>query len=88
MLVVDITKSVGASLILWAGGLILSISGLLIWLEFGCMIPRSGGEKVYLEAVFPKPKLLSTTLFAVYSLCFTFTGIVQPYPVHLSTDLI
>lgn len=31
---------------LWVLGLALSFAGLLVWLEFGCMFPRSGGEKV------------------------------------------
>lgn len=33
---------------LWVLGLALSFAGLLVWLEFGCMFPRSGGEKVCL----------------------------------------
>ncbi|KAJ2984845.1 hypothetical protein NUW54_g10359 [Trametes sanguinea] len=56
--------SVGASLMLWVLGFILSACGLFIWLEFGTMFPRSGGEKVYLEAVYKKPKYLSTYVFA------------------------
>ena len=31
---------------LWVLGLLLSFAGLFVWLEFGCMFPRSGGEKV------------------------------------------
>ncbi|KAG0695053.1 amino acid transporter [Suillus ampliporus] len=52
--------SVGASLMLWVLGFLLSFCGLFIWLEFGTMFPRSGGEKVYLEAVYRKPKYLAT----------------------------
>lgn len=66
--------SVGAALLLWVFGLILSFAGLFIWLEFGCMIPRSGGEKVYLEAVYTRPKLLATVIFGVYSVLLGFTG--------------
>ncbi|KAI6032554.1 amino acid transporter, partial [Pisolithus marmoratus] len=40
------TGSVGASLLLWVLGFILSFCGLFIWLEFGAMFPKSGGEKV------------------------------------------
>jgi hypothetical protein len=61
-------------MLLWVFGLILSFAGLFIWLEFGCMIPRSGGEKVYLEAVYRRPKLLATIVFAVYSVFLGFTG--------------
>lgn len=38
------------------------------------MIPRSGGEKVYLEAAFRRPKLLATTFFA-------FQGVVLGFAV-------
>lgn len=58
----------------WLFGLALAFSGLLIWLELGCMIPRSGGEKVYLEAAYKKPKLLATVVFAVQAILLGFTG--------------
>jgi amino acid transporter len=61
-------------MLLWVFGLILSFAGLAIWLEFGCMIPRSGGEKVYLEAVYTRPKLLATTLFAFQAILLGFTA--------------
>ncbi|KIK81323.1 hypothetical protein PAXRUDRAFT_832930 [Paxillus rubicundulus Ve08.2h10] len=49
---------------LWMFGFVHSLCGLFIWLEFGTMYPRSGGEKVYLEAVYQKPKYLATVFFA------------------------
>ncbi|KAI9570779.1 amino acid transporter [Boletus coccyginus] len=66
--------SIGASLMLWVLGLVLSFCGLFIWLEFGTMYPRSGGEKVYLEAVYPKPKYLSTVMFAANALLLGFSA--------------
>ncbi|OAX33011.1 amino acid transporter [Rhizopogon vinicolor AM-OR11-026] len=66
--------SVGASLILWVLGFLLSFCGLFIWLEFGTMIPRSGGEKVYLEAVYRKPKYLATVIFTVNAIILGFTA--------------
>ena len=60
--------SVGASLMLWVLGLVLSLCGLFVWLELGTMYPRSGGEKVYLEAVYRRPKHLSTLIFAAYAI--------------------
>ena len=56
--------SVGAAFMLWLLGLASCMSGLSIWLELGCMIPRSGGEKVYLEAAYKRPELLATTFLA------------------------
>ncbi|OJA13641.1 hypothetical protein AZE42_11117, partial [Rhizopogon vesiculosus] len=66
--------SVGASLMLWVLGFLLSFCGLFIWLEFGAMIPRSGGEKVYLEAVYTKPKYLATVIFTVNAIILGFTA--------------
>lgn len=38
------------------------------------MFPRSGGEKVYLEAVYKKPKYLVTVIFAVNAIVLGFTA--------------
>lgn len=38
------------------------------------MFPRSGGEKVYLEAVYKRPKLLITTLFGINAVVLGFTA--------------
>ncbi|RDW63438.1 high affinity methionine permease [Coleophoma cylindrospora] len=59
--------SVGASLILWVIGLLLSFCGLFIWLELACIFPISGGEKVYLEKAYPRPKYLTSIIFAIYA---------------------
>jgi len=66
--------SVGPALILWILGFVLAFCGLFVWLEWGCLYPRSGGEKVYLEAAYPKPRLLATTLFAVQMVIMTSAG--------------
>ncbi|KAI0078614.1 high affinity methionine permease [Panus rudis PR-1116 ss-1] len=66
--------SVGASLMLWVLGFVLSFCGLFVWLEYGTMFPRSGGEKVYLEAVYKKPKYLATVIFATNAIILGFTA--------------
>ncbi|KAL2840933.1 amino acid/polyamine transporter I [Aspergillus pseudodeflectus] len=68
------TGSVGAALLLWVLGLLLAGSGLAVWLELGCMIPRSGGEKIYLEAAYRRPRLLITVVFAVQAVALGFTA--------------
>ena len=81
-------NSVGASLMLWVLGFVLSFCGLFVWLEFGTMIPRSGGEKVYLEAVYTKPKFLATVIFAMNAILLGFTAagcIVSSYQPHSSS---
>lgn len=56
--------SVGLSMALWTLGAIIAACGLAISLEYGCMLPRSGGEKVYLEFTYRKPRFLASTLVA------------------------
>ncbi|KAF8889843.1 amino acid transporter [Infundibulicybe gibba] len=74
--------SVGASLLLWVLGFSLSFCGLFVWLEYGTMFPRSGGEKVYLEAVYKKPRYLATIIFAASAIVLGFTaaGCIVTYP--------
>ncbi|KIJ63366.1 hypothetical protein HYDPIDRAFT_29618 [Hydnomerulius pinastri MD-312] len=72
--ILDGVGSVGASLMLWVLGFVLSFCGLFIWLEFGTMYPRSGGEKVYLEAVYQKPRFLATVVFAANAILLGFTA--------------
>lgn len=50
-------------------------SGLAVYLEFGTAIPRSGGEKVYLERVYRKPKYLATCIFAVQFILFAISTV-------------
>ncbi|KAI9570762.1 amino acid transporter [Boletus coccyginus] len=66
--------SIGASLMLWVFGFLLSLCGLFVWLEFGTMYPRSGGEKVYLEAIYQRPKYLATVVFAANAILLGFTA--------------
>ncbi|KAL4888880.1 amino acid/polyamine transporter I [Aspergillus ambiguus] len=67
--------SPGAVLALWLVGLILSYCGMFIWIELACLMPRSGGEKVYLAAAYPRPRKLITVVFAVHVILLGFTGI-------------
>ncbi|KAK5165825.1 uncharacterized protein LTR77_008748 [Saxophila tyrrhenica] len=75
---------VGGALFLWTAGALISICGLYVWLECGLSIPqrrvrgeteprgvpRSGGEKNFLEFMFPDsdlrlPHIRTTCCFAV-----------------------
>lgn len=57
------------------------------------MYPRSGGEKVYLEAVYRRPKHLSTVIFAANAILLTFSSgncivsYVSPHVIFLITFL-
>ena len=49
---------------LWIVGGILTFCGISVFLEFGLAIPRSGGEKNYLERVYKHPRYLATCVLA------------------------
>jgi amino acid permease len=66
--------SVGLSLTLWVVGAIIAACGLAVGLEYGCMLPRSGGEKVYLEFVYRRPRFLASTLVATQAVLLGFTA--------------
>ncbi|KAH7141001.1 amino acid permease-domain-containing protein [Dactylonectria macrodidyma] len=73
----SIVKSVGSpglSLILWLVGAVVAACGLSISLEYGCMLPRSGGSKVYLEFTYRHPRFLASTLIAMHAVCLNFTA--------------
>lgn len=66
--------SVGLSLLLWLAGALVSWCGLVVALEYGCMLPRSGGQKVYLEFTYRHPRLLASFLVAVHAIILGFSA--------------
>ncbi|PQE09568.1 methionine permease protein [Rutstroemia sp. NJR-2017a WRK4] len=68
------TGSVGLALLLWILGAGLAYCGMIVSLEYGCMLPLSGGEKVYLEFTYPRPRFLASTLVAVQAVLLGFTA--------------
>ncbi|KAL3708682.1 low-affinity methionine permease [Talaromyces marneffei ATCC 18224] len=72
--IVKSVGSIGLALSLWVVGTILSAGGLAVSLEYGCMLPRSGGDKVYLEFTYRYPRFLASTLVAVQAVLLGFTA--------------
>ncbi|KAL4796345.1 amino acid/polyamine transporter I [Aspergillus venezuelensis] len=72
--IVKSSGSIGLSITLWIFGTILSACGMVISMEYGCMLPRSGGDKVYLEYTYPRPRFLASTLIAVQAVLLGFTA--------------
>ncbi|KAI0601190.1 amino acid/polyamine transporter I [Biscogniauxia sp. FL1348] len=68
------TGSVGVSIILWIVGGVLTFCGLSVFLEFGLAIPRSGGEKNYLERVYRHPRYLATCVLASQMILLGFSS--------------
>lgn len=59
---------------LWLVGGVLTFCGISVFLEFGLAIPRSGGEKNYLERVFRRPKYLATCVLASQMILLGFSS--------------
>ncbi|KAJ5991065.1 hypothetical protein N7522_011272 [Penicillium canescens] len=72
--IVKSAGSIGLTLLVWLVGTILSACGMAVSMEYGCMLPRSGGEKVYLEYTYPRPRFLASSLIAVQAVLLGFTA--------------
>lgn len=66
--------SPGLALLLWVLGAVVTAAGLAILLEYGSMLPRSGGHKVYLEYTFRRPRFLASTIVAIQAVFLGFTA--------------
>ena len=66
--------SIPLTLLVWLIGATLAFCGLAISLELGCMLPRSGGTKVYLEYMYRRPRFLASTMVAVQAVVLGFTA--------------
>ncbi|KAJ3564727.1 hypothetical protein NP233_g8099 [Leucocoprinus birnbaumii] len=54
--------SVGVALIMWLVGSLIAALGTAVYIELGSGLPRSGGEKNYLEFIYRRPRFLMTEL--------------------------
>ncbi|GLB38975.1 putative amino acid permease [Lyophyllum shimeji] len=59
--------SVGIALLMWVVGALLASTGTAVFIELGTGLPRSGGEKTYLEFIYRRPRYLMTCMFAAYT---------------------
>ncbi|ORY93840.1 amino acid/polyamine transporter I [Syncephalastrum racemosum] len=57
------------SLIMWAVGIVFGLCSILAYVELGTMLPRSGGEKEYLDYEYRKPRTMVPFMFCL-TLCF------------------
>ncbi|PWN49405.1 amino acid transporter [Violaceomyces palustris] len=67
--------SVGASLLVWVIGIVISFAGLAVYTEFASYYPnRAGAEVVYLEKAYPRPRYLLTVTFAFQTVLLSFSS--------------
>jgi len=55
---------------MWLIGACVACAGTAVYLELGTGLPRSGGEKVYLEFIFRRPKYLASSVYALIMFFF------------------
>ncbi|SPO00357.1 related to high affinity methionine permease [Cephalotrichum gorgonifer] len=72
--IVRAVGSPGLALLLWVAGAVAAACGLAVSLEYGCMLPRSGGHKVYLEFTYRHPRFLASTLIATHIILLGFSA--------------
>ncbi|KAK7923709.1 hypothetical protein PG985_007780 [Apiospora marii] len=69
------TGSIGLALIYWVIGAIMAFAGLAVYLELASYFPnRSGGEVVYLEQAYTRPRHFFPVAFAVQSVVLSFAS--------------
>lgn len=66
--------SVGMTLMVWVVGALISFCGLAVYLDLGTALPRSGGERVYLERILKRPKMLAPCMFMSYVVLLGFSA--------------
>ncbi|KAL2215254.1 amino acid transporter-like protein [Thermoascus aurantiacus ATCC 26904] len=80
--------SIGMSILMWVLGALISFCGLAVYLDLGTAIPRSGGERVYLERIFRRPYMLATCMFAAYVVLLGFSApnciVLGEYAVYIA----
>lgn len=59
--------SVGVALLMWLVGALIAAAGTTVYIELGAGLPRSGGEKNYLEYIYRRPKFLTSCTFSIYA---------------------
>ncbi|PIA13825.1 amino acid transporter [Coemansia reversa NRRL 1564] len=67
-LILQAVGSVGMSMGVWILGAAVSVCVCIAYVELGTMLPRSGGEKEYLDAAFRRPRALMPFLFCLSSI--------------------
>ncbi|KAG0706668.1 APC amino acid permease [Suillus ampliporus] len=60
--------SVGMTFIMWILGALVASAGTAVYVEFGTGLPRSGGEKTYMEYIYRRPRFMITCFYAIYGL--------------------
>ncbi|KAJ3520567.1 hypothetical protein NMY22_g12697 [Coprinellus aureogranulatus] len=53
---------------MWVIGALIAMCGTAVYMELGTGLPRSGGEKNYIEFIYRRPQFLATCTYTLYGL--------------------
>ncbi|PPQ86026.1 hypothetical protein CVT26_013963 [Gymnopilus dilepis] len=70
--------SVGLSLVMWVLGSVIAAAGMQVYIIWGTALPYNGGEKNYLEWLFPRPKGLVTSIYAANAVLLESVQLILP----------
>ncbi|KAF5327216.1 hypothetical protein D9619_005089 [Psilocybe cf. subviscida] len=62
--ILGFSGSVGLALVMWVLGALFAVCGMQVYIIWGTALPRNGGEKNYIEHLFPKPPRLISSIYA------------------------
>ncbi|KAF5327498.1 hypothetical protein D9619_005093 [Psilocybe cf. subviscida] len=62
--ILGFSGSVGLALVMWVIGALFALCGMQVYIIWGTALPHNGGEKNYLEHLFPKPPRLISSIYA------------------------
>ncbi|KAJ3506123.1 hypothetical protein NLJ89_g7043 [Agrocybe chaxingu] len=69
-----LSGSVGLSLLMWIVGAAIAAAGMQVYIIWGTALPHNGGEKNYLEHLFPKPRRLITSIYAANAVLLAYAA--------------
>lgn len=61
-------------LIFWSIAAVVAYTGLSLYLELGSYLPVNGATKKFLEYIYPKPRYMTTVVFSIFTLLFSFSS--------------
>ncbi|KJA25140.1 hypothetical protein HYPSUDRAFT_439860 [Hypholoma sublateritium FD-334 SS-4] len=72
--ILGFSGSVGLSFVMWLIGAAIAASGMQVYIIWGTAFPRNGGEKNYLEHLFPTPRRLITSIYAAHAVLLAYAA--------------
>ncbi|KAG2017340.1 high affinity methionine permease [Coprinopsis cinerea AmutBmut pab1-1] len=72
--ILNFSGSIGLSLIMWVIGAVIAFAGMRVYIVWGIALPHNGGEKNYLEFLFPRPRRLITSIYAANAVLLAYAA--------------